>query len=119
MVFPDRVTDKQVYISRQDSRSCKERCSCLNIDEYLSRSWNMIGIAARSGIALGLNINKRVSIFDVKAREARKHLWWSIFRLENILSVITGRVSCLGNASLSMSPLFLDSSLDMKLPYIV
>lgn len=78
----------------------------------------MIGIAARSSIALGLNIDKRISIFDVKSQEARKQLWWSIFRLENILSVMTGRVSCLGNVSFSMSPPFLGSNLSMKLPDI-
>lgn len=64
----------------------------------------MIGIAARSGIALGLNLQQGTSVHDVKSEEARKQLWWSIFRLENLLSVMTGRVSCLGSASCSASP---------------
>ncbi|KAJ6003853.1 hypothetical protein N7540_013135 [Penicillium herquei] len=65
----------------------------------------MIGIAVRSGIALGLNLQKKGIIpFDVKSNEARKQLWWSIFRLENHLSVMTGRVSCLGGVSSSTSP---------------
>ncbi|KAJ5161356.1 hypothetical protein N7492_006748 [Penicillium capsulatum] len=88
------------------------------IQSQINRSWKMIGIAARSSIALGLNIDKRTNILDVKSREARRHLWWSIFRLESILCVMTGRVSCLGNASLSGSPPFLGSELCLKIPDI-
>ncbi|KAJ5482150.1 hypothetical protein N7475_000962 [Penicillium sp. IBT 31633x] len=72
----------------------------------------MIGIAARSGIALGLNLQKNIKGLDVSSSEARKSLWWSIFRLENLLSVMTGRVSCLGNDSCSTSPPLLASILD-------
>jgi len=72
----------------------------------------MIGIAARSGIALGLNLQKRTSVHDVQSDEARKQLWWSIFRLENLLTVMTGRVSCLGSASSSTSPPLLVPNLE-------
>lgn len=64
----------------------------------------MIGIAARSAISLGINLQKKKDGTDEISEEARKQLWWSIFRLEHLLSVMTGRVSCLGSASSSLSP---------------
>lgn len=64
----------------------------------------MIGIATRSGISLGINLHKNQDGPDVEAEEARKQLWWSIFRLEHLLSVMTGRVSCVGSASSSLPP---------------
>lgn len=64
----------------------------------------MIGVATRSGIALGLNLQKKNDGLDIKSGEARNQLWWSIFRLEHLLSVMTGRVSCLGDASSSTPP---------------
>ncbi|KAJ5455002.1 transcriptional regulator family: Fungal Specific TF [Penicillium desertorum] len=64
----------------------------------------MIGIATRSGIALGLNIRRTNNTLDPGANEARKRLWWSIFYLEHLLSVMTGRVSCLGDGSCSAPP---------------
>lgn len=64
----------------------------------------MIGIAARSGVSLGINLDKRHGGLDDNSEEARKQLWWSIFRLEHLLSVMTGRVSCIGLASSSLSP---------------
>lgn len=64
----------------------------------------MIGIAARSGIALGINLQKKNVELDVNSGEARKQLWWSIFHLEHLLSVMTGRVSCLWDTSSSAPP---------------
>lgn len=64
----------------------------------------MIGIAARSGINFGLNLQKKDAGLDLKSDEARNQLWWSIFRLEHLLSVMTGRVSCLGDSSSSAPP---------------
>ncbi|KAJ5743376.1 hypothetical protein N7533_010478, partial [Penicillium manginii] len=67
-------------------------------------SWKIIGIAVRSSIALGLNLQQKTGEHDLKSDEARKLLWWSIFRLENVLSVMTGRISCLGSAFCSTPP---------------
>lgn len=76
----------------------------------------MIGIAALTGIALGLNIKEMISGLDVNSSEARNQLWWSIVRLEGILSVMTGRVSFLGIASCSASPPRLDPVLNHEGP---
>ena len=78
----------------------------------------MIGIAARSSIALGLNLEKVITGLDVKSGEARKQLWWSVYRLESLLSVMTGRASCLRNASSSANPPFLNPNLDFTVPDI-
>jgi hypothetical protein len=64
----------------------------------------MIAIAARSGISLGLNLKRKNDSFDMNSRETRKQVWWSIFRLENLLSVMTGRNSCLGSSSSTLPP---------------
>ncbi|KAJ5288112.1 hypothetical protein N7478_003798 [Penicillium angulare] len=70
----------------------------------INRSWKMIGIAARSGISLGINLHEKHDELDADSEEARKQLWWSIFRLEHLLSLMTGRVSCIGSASSSLPP---------------
>lgn len=69
----------------------------------------MIGLATRSGIALGLNLRRTNNKFDPESNEARKRLWWSIFYLEHLLSVMTGRVSCLGDGSCSAHPPLLEN----------
>ncbi|KAJ5981976.1 hypothetical protein N7451_012076 [Penicillium sp. IBT 35674x] len=70
----------------------------------INRSWKMIAIAARPGISLGLNLQRKNDSFDKKSRETRKQVWWSIFRLEHILSVMTGRDSCVGSSSRTLAP---------------
>lgn len=72
-------------------------------NNYL-RAWRIIGSAARSGISLGIHSRKKCDRLDIDAEEARKQLWWSIFRLEHLLSAMTGRVSCVGSASTSLDP---------------
>ncbi|KAJ5559440.1 hypothetical protein N7513_001839 [Penicillium frequentans] len=74
------------------------------IISQVNRSWKMIGIAVRSGIALGINLCKKNVVLDATSDEARTNLWWAVVRLEHLLSVMTGRVSCLGDASSSAPP---------------
>ena len=64
----------------------------------------MIGTAARSSISLGLHLRASHNKLDAQALEARHKLWWSIFILENLLSVMTGRASGLGNSFFSAPP---------------
>lgn len=72
----------------------------------------MIGIAARSGVALGLNLRMSNPRVDPESKEARKRLWWSIVFIEHRLSVMTGRVSCLGDGLTSATPLLPLEGLD-------
>lgn len=64
----------------------------------------MIGTAARSSISLGLHLRASHNKLNAQALEARHKLWWSIFILENLLSVMTGRASGLGNSFSSAPP---------------
>lgn len=64
----------------------------------------MIGTATRSSIALGLHLRATHNKLNTSALEARHKLWWSIFILENLLSVMTGRDSGLGNNLFSAPP---------------
>ncbi|KAJ5544137.1 hypothetical protein N7494_005416 [Penicillium frequentans] len=64
----------------------------------------MIGTATCSAIALGLHLRATHNTLSVSALEARHKLWWSIFILESLLSVMTGRASGLGNSFCSTPP---------------
>lgn len=55
----------------------------------------MIGIAARSGIAMGINLRNTSLNVSLISKASRCRLWWSIFYLEHLFSVITGRPSSL------------------------
>lgn len=71
---------------------------------HVNRAWKMIGTASRAGIALGLHLRATHNKLDAQALEARQKLWFSIFILENLLSVMTGRASSLGNSFTSAPP---------------
>ncbi|KAJ5901057.1 hypothetical protein N7504_007050 [Penicillium tannophilum] len=70
----------------------------------INRAWKMIGTATRSAIALGLHLRATHNKLSASALEARHKLWWSIFILESLLSVMTGRASGLGNSFCSAPP---------------
>ena len=53
---------------------------------------------------MGINLHKKHDGLDADSEEARKQLWWSIFRMEHLLSVMTGRVSCITSVSSSLPP---------------
>ncbi|CAG8096146.1 unnamed protein product [Penicillium olsonii] len=71
---------------------------------HVNRAWKMIGTAARSSISLGLHLRASHNKLNAQALEARHKLRWSIFILENLLSVMTGRPSGLGNSFSSAAP---------------
>jgi hypothetical protein len=64
----------------------------------------MIGVAARSGIALGLNLQSNYNNMHSSSVEARVRVWWVIFYLEHLLSTMTSRTSCIGDGSCSTYP---------------
>ncbi|OQD81831.1 hypothetical protein PENANT_c025G04749 [Penicillium antarcticum] len=76
----------------------------LMTSSQINRAWKMIGTATRSAIALGLHLRATHNKLNASALEARHKLWWSIFILENLLSVMTGRASGLGNSFCSAPP---------------
>ncbi|KAJ0415583.1 fungal-specific transcription factor domain-containing protein [Aspergillus carlsbadensis] len=58
---------------------------------HINRSWRVCGIAIRSAIALGLHLRSENKETSNMSMEIRYRVWWSIYTLENILSVMTGR----------------------------
>ncbi|KAJ5981921.1 hypothetical protein N7451_012021 [Penicillium sp. IBT 35674x] len=78
----------------------------------INRAWKMIGTATRSAIALGLHLRATHNKLNTLALEARHKLWWSIFILENLLSVMTGRASGLGNSFCSAPPPLIEENVE-------
>ncbi|KAJ6002960.1 hypothetical protein N7451_005507 [Penicillium sp. IBT 35674x] len=70
----------------------------------VNRSWQITGRAARSAIALGLNLRETSGQIDPVSKETRTRLWWSIFHLEHLLSGMTGRSTCVDYRALSVYP---------------
>jgi hypothetical protein len=93
----------------------------LNIsDPVASRSWQANGRAARLAISMGLNLRvDGSSRLDTVSKETRARIWWSIVALENVLSGMTGRTSCIDNQSMSVHlPLPYDEA-QFALPEVV
>lgn len=72
----------------------------------------MIGTATRSAIALGLHLRATHNKLNASALEARHKLWWSVFILENLLSVMTGRASGLGSSFCSAPPPLVEENVE-------
>lgn len=59
-------------------------------------------MALHSALSLGINLrNTDGNIYDA-SKEARSRLWWSIFSLENLLTSMHGRASCVGDGLCSV-----------------
>ncbi|RDH26850.1 fungal-specific transcription factor domain-domain-containing protein [Aspergillus welwitschiae] len=58
---------------------------------HINRSWRVCGIAIRSSIAMGINLRNQSKEISNTSREIRYRVWWSLYTLENTLSVMTGR----------------------------
>lgn len=78
----------------------------------------MIGLASRSGISLGLHLRSTSSHIEISSRETRCRVWWSIFYLEHLLTVITSRPSCLPENTSSIYPPVPVEEEDYDLPHI-
>lgn len=57
----------------------------------LHRSWRIIGIAIRSAVAMGLNLRSETDSVAHLSKETRYRVWWALFMLDTVLSVMTGR----------------------------
>ncbi|GFN20984.1 fungal specific transcription factor domain-containing protein [Aspergillus tubingensis] len=58
---------------------------------HINRSRRVCGIAIRSSIAMGINLRNQSKEISNTSREIRYRVWWSLYTLENTLSVMTGR----------------------------
>ncbi|KAH3510095.1 hypothetical protein KXW24_002755 [Aspergillus fumigatus] len=58
---------------------------------HVNRAWRTCGVSMRSAIALGINLRSESKDTPNFARELQYRVWWSIYTLENTLSIMTGR----------------------------
>jgi hypothetical protein len=61
-------------------------------------------MALRSALSLGINLRLTDNRTEDAAKEARGRLWWSIYSMEHILTLMTGRASCVGESLCSVPP---------------
>ncbi|KAJ5988506.1 hypothetical protein N7481_003716 [Penicillium waksmanii] len=57
----------------------------------VNRSWQILGIAIRSAVAMGLNLRSETDSVAHLSRETRYRVWWALFALDTVLYVMTGR----------------------------
>lgn len=69
---------------------------------YISfRAWHVCGLAVRYAYALALHLrNESQNMSDIQ-KEFRVRLWWSIYSLERLLEVRTGRPSAIDDPDVS------------------
>ncbi|CAG8260312.1 unnamed protein product [Penicillium olsonii] len=71
----------------------------LNALGHINRAWKLSGSAVRGALALGLHLqNVGVSISD-SSKEIRYRVWWSLYTLDYLLALMTGRPSCVNDSS--------------------
>ncbi|GFF86676.1 hypothetical protein CNMCM6936_006845 [Aspergillus lentulus] len=58
---------------------------------HVNRAWRTCGVSMRSAIALGINLRSESKDTPNFSKELRYRVWWSIYTLENTLSIMTGR----------------------------
>ncbi|KAJ5226286.1 hypothetical protein N7468_007511 [Penicillium chermesinum] len=62
---------------------------------HINRAWKLSGSAVRGALALGLHLRNVGSCTSDTSKEIRYRVWWSLYSVEHLLSVITGRPSCI------------------------
>lgn len=63
------------------------------------RAWKLSGSAVRGALALGLHLRNVGICTSDTSKEIRYRVWWSLYTLEHLLTVITGRPSCIIDSS--------------------
>ncbi|OXV07842.1 hypothetical protein Egran_04395 [Elaphomyces granulatus] len=61
----------------------------------INRSWKLSGIAVRGALALGLHLRNVAIYTSDTSKEIRYRVWWSLYTLDHLLSVMTGRPACI------------------------
>ncbi|WWC72304.1 uncharacterized protein I206_106266 [Kwoniella pini CBS 10737] len=79
-------------------------------------AWEIIGLAMRLGVSMGLTRNNEKWPFSLVQREYRRQLWWSLYSLERYIAVTTGRVLSIRNEGIdALSPQALFETLPDRL----
>ncbi|KAJ5523927.1 hypothetical protein N7494_010577 [Penicillium frequentans] len=62
---------------------------------HINRAWKLSGSAVRGALALGLHLRNVGSCTSDTSKEIRYRVWWSLYNVDHLLSVMTGRPSCI------------------------
>ena len=65
----------------------------------LFRAWKLAGSAVRGSLALGLHLRNVGACTSDTSKEIRYRVWWSLYTVEHLLTVMTGRPSCIVDSS--------------------
>ncbi|KAI9932197.1 hypothetical protein MW887_009707 [Aspergillus wentii] len=68
---------------------------------HINRSWILLGGAIRGALALGLHLRNVGTCTSDTSKEIRYRVWWSLYTIEYLLSVVTGRPSCIIDSACS------------------
>ncbi|PSN58852.1 hypothetical protein BS50DRAFT_595121 [Corynespora cassiicola Philippines] len=81
----------------------------------MSRAWIVVGTALRFAYSLGLHVRNDDPSTTAAKREILVRVWWSLYCLERLLSIITGRPSTMVDSQCSVPlPLTLSEELITK-----
>ncbi|KPI38806.1 putative transcriptional regulatory protein [Cyphellophora attinorum] len=67
----------------------------LLVNGSIHRAWNIIAQTIRHATALGLHLKVTDAAMSESQHKRRACVWWSLYRIEVILSEMTGRPKCL------------------------
>lgn len=67
--------------------------------EFPARAWKLAGSAVRGAFALGLHLRNVGSCTSDTSKEVRYRVWWSLYTVEHLLTVMTGRPTCIVDSS--------------------
>ncbi|KAF2502541.1 hypothetical protein BU16DRAFT_554598 [Lophium mytilinum] len=77
----------------------------------VSRASNTMGLTVRLAYTLGLHVRNEDPVTDVRIKEARVRVWWSLYTLERLICTISGRPSVIADEDCSIFlPVPLDES---------
>lgn len=81
-----------------------------------NRAWSLVAQTIRHATALGLHLKVLPNVLPEAEIKRRSRIWWSLFRMEVLLSEITGRPKCLSEADMTVpfKSLFSDEGEDIN-----
>lgn len=68
----------------------------------ISRAWTVMGTALRFAFALGLHIRNEDPTASPTKKELLVRIWWSLYSLERLLTILTGRPSIIVDSTCSV-----------------
>ncbi|KAJ5682822.1 hypothetical protein N7462_005987, partial [Penicillium macrosclerotiorum] len=74
-------------------------CFYMLASGHVNRAWKLCGSAVRGALALGLHLRNVGECTSDTSKEIRYRVWWSLYTTEHLLTVITGRPSCIIDSS--------------------